>query len=74
MPTMALVKIDGTKLQRVRKRRLMSREELAAKTGLHRDHIGRLERGEVEAPRMGTIRDLAEALSVEPDEILDLED
>ncbi len=71
MPTMAVVKIDGAKLKNLRERQFMSREELAEKVGSHRDHIGRLERGEVESPRMSTIRKLADALKVDPAELVD---
>jgi transcriptional regulator with XRE-family HTH domain len=71
MPTMAAVKIDGAKLKRARERRFLSREELAEKVGSHRDHIGRLERGEVANPRMTTIRKLAEALEVDPSELVE---
>ena len=71
MPTMAAVKIDGAKLRALRERRFISREELAEKVGSHRDHIGRLERGEVANPRMTTIRKLAEALEVDPSKLVD---
>jgi transcriptional regulator with XRE-family HTH domain len=71
MPTMAAVKIDGTKLKSLREQRFLTREELAEKVGSHRDHIGRLERGEVANPRMTTIRNLAEALEVDPSELVD---
>jgi transcriptional regulator with XRE-family HTH domain len=71
MPTMAAVKIDGTKLKNLRERRFISREELAEKVGSHRDHIGRLERGEITNPRMTTIRNLAEALEVDPAELVE---
>jgi transcriptional regulator with XRE-family HTH domain len=71
MPTMAAVKIDGAKLKRLRERRFLSREELAEKVSSHRDHIGRLERGKVENPRMATIRKLAEALEVDPAELVE---
>ncbi len=71
MPTMAPMKIDGSKLKSVRERRFISREELADKVGSHRDHIGRLERGEVASPRMSTIRKLAEALEVDPAELVE---
>ena len=37
----------------------------------HRDHIGRLERDEIDSPRMTTIRKLAEAVDVDPRELLD---
>ncbi len=71
MPTMAAVKINGAKLKSLRERRFLTREELAEKVDSHRDHIGRLERGEIESPRMTTIRRLAEALEVEPAELID---
>jgi transcriptional regulator with XRE-family HTH domain len=68
---MAVVKIDGVKLKSLREQRFLRREELAEKVGSHRDHIGRLERGEIESPRMTTIRKLAEALGVDPRELLE---
>lgn len=71
MPTMAAVKIDGRKLRETRKRRFMSREELADEVDIHRDHIGRLERGEVDNPRIKTIRDIAAALGVDPSELVE---
>lgn len=71
MPTMAAVKIDGKKLRETRKRRFISREELADEVGIHRDHIGRLERGEVDNPRIKTIRDIAAALDVDPSELVE---
>jgi transcriptional regulator with XRE-family HTH domain len=74
MPTMATVKIDGAKLQGLRTHRFLSREELAEITGLHRDHIGRLERDEVEDSRLPTIRKLAEALGVDPHELVKSEE
>jgi transcriptional regulator with XRE-family HTH domain len=68
---MAEVKINGLKLKRLRERRFLRREELAEKVGSHRDHIGRLERDEVENPHMTTIRKLAAALDVDPQELVD---
>ena len=70
MPTMAAVRIDGAKLKSLRERRFLSREELADKVGSHRDHIGRLERDEIDSPRMSTIRKLAQALEVDPAELV----
>ena len=74
MPTMTTVKIDGAKLHGLRTNRFLTREELAEMTGLHRDHIGRLERNEVEDSRLPTIRKLAEALGVNPHELIKLEE
>jgi transcriptional regulator with XRE-family HTH domain len=45
--------------------------EKAEKAASHRDHIGRLERGEVANPRMTTIRKLARALEVDPAELVE---
>ena len=71
VPTIEVMKI-GKNLKRLRTERFITREELAEVTGLHRDHIGRIERNEVE-PRIPTIRDLAEALGVDPSELVDQE-
>ncbi len=70
MPTIADVKIDGEKLQNLRLERFWSRDELADKSGIHRDHIGRLERGEGGNSRPPTVRHLAEALEVDPAELV----
>jgi len=64
------VKINGEKLQRLRLERFLSRDEVAEKSGIHRDHIGRLERGEGGESRPPTVRKLAEALGVDPRELL----
>ena len=71
MPTMATVKINGAKLKSLRERQFLTREELAEKVGSHRDHIGRLERDEIDSPRIGTIRKLAKALDVDPTELIE---
>ena len=72
MPTMAAVKIDGAKLKRAREQRFLSREELAERVGSHRDHIGRLERGDWKGgTRIDNIRKLAEALEVDPTELVE---
>jgi len=48
-----------------------SRDELAQASGIHRDHIGRLERGYEGESRPPTVRKLAEALDVNPHELID---
>ena len=70
MPTMEVVKIDGEKLLELRLDKFWSRDELSEKSGIHRDHIGRLERGEGGNSRPPTIRKLAEALDVNPKELV----
>jgi transcriptional regulator with XRE-family HTH domain len=74
-PTMGTVKVDGDKLQRLREGAFLSRAELGARSGLHPDHIGRLERGDWQGgSRIDNIRKLAEALDVGPQELLKAED
>ena len=70
MPTIEAVKVDGDKLQGHRLGKFLSRDELSAKSGIHRDHIGRLERGEGGNSRPPTVRKLAEALEVDPTELV----
>jgi transcriptional regulator with XRE-family HTH domain len=70
MPTMEAVKVDAKKLQDARLAKFWSRDELANESGIHRDHIGRLERGYEGESRPPTIRKLAEALGVDPNELL----
>jgi transcriptional regulator with XRE-family HTH domain len=71
MPTMEAVKIDAKKLQEARLAKFLSRDELADASGIHRDHIGRLERGGYEGEsRPPTVRKLAEALGIDPRKLL----
>ncbi len=70
MSTQALVKVDGQKLQRLRSRRLWLIGDLADESGVHRNTISKLENGRGGAyPE--TIRRLAEALNVEPTDLLE---
>jgi transcriptional regulator with XRE-family HTH domain len=68
---MEAVKIDAKKLQDARLAKFWSRDELAKTSGIHRDHIGRLERGYEGESRPPTVRKLAEALDVDPRELID---
>jgi transcriptional regulator with XRE-family HTH domain len=58
-------------LRRLRERRLLSQEELAAKAGLSRPTVSRIERGMDARP--ATIRRLAKALRVPPTDLIDEE-
>ncbi len=70
-PTMGAVRVDGEKLRGLREGAFLSRAELGARSGLHPDHIGRLERGTWKGgTRIDNIRKLAEALEVDPREII----
>ena len=59
----------GDKLREIRKRALLTQQQLADKSGVGVTTIIRVERNQVE-PQARTIRKLAEALGVEPHELL----
>lgn len=63
----------GDNIRSHRLRLNMSQEVLAAKAGVHRTYIGMIERGEKNAT-LDSIRKLADALGVEPYELLKLDD
>ncbi len=56
-------------LREWRGRRLLTQRELAEKVGMSTGQINRIERG-LHEPRFSTIRKLAEALEVPPDELV----
>ena len=58
------------RLRQVRERKALTQEELAAKAGITRTALSRLESGAAE-PRPSTVRKLAAALSVEPEALMD---
>ncbi len=60
------------KLKAIRESRFLTQEMLAARSGVSRPSIARLERGDEEA-RYSTIWKLAEALGVEPHQLVDEE-
>ena len=61
--------VDGEKLRSFRRARALSQRDLSRMTGVAFDTISRLETGKQQAqPR--TIRNLADALSVEPRELM----
>jgi transcriptional regulator with XRE-family HTH domain len=66
MPTMVYI---GEKLKEVRTKRLLTQEELAEKAGVSAATVVNVERDNQE-PRFRTIRKLAQALDVEPTELL----
>ncbi len=67
--TMAVVKI-GQSVRAKRSKRFMTQEQLASAAGISARQLVRIERDEVE-PRFSTILKLAEALEVEPSELVD---
>ena len=71
MPTMDVVKI-GRRLRALRERSLLTQAELAEAASMSRDQVSRIERDEVD-PRFSTIRKLAKALGVDPQELTEQE-
>jgi transcriptional regulator with XRE-family HTH domain len=63
---LADVRIDGEKVRVARERAFLSKSELAARAGLNRNTIGRIEESETTEVYPRTIRKIAEALSVDP--------
>jgi transcriptional regulator with XRE-family HTH domain len=63
------VEVDVEKLRRLREDRVLSQRELARMAGLAQGTVWRLENGFPEA-RPSTIRKLAEALGIEPRELV----
>lgn len=59
----------GKKIQGTRKRVGISQEKLADKVGVHRNHMGRIERGETNPP-LYTVFKIAKALKVKSSELL----
>ena len=66
---MELVVYVGDNLKRLRVLNAVTQAELAQKAGLTPAAVARIERNEAE-PRMTTLRKLAEALGVEPRELV----
>ncbi len=62
--------ISGEKLRRVRDARLLSQRELAEKARLSPTTILKLETDRIAEPHPRTIRKLAEALEVDPAELV----
>ena len=61
--------VDGEKLKSLRKRLALSQQDLEARTGVAQHTISALEAGKRGA-RPSTVRKLAEALDVEPKELI----
>ena len=69
MGTQTQMRIDGEKLRSLRERRLWLIGDLAEKSGVHRNLISTYENGKSGA-HPDTIRKLARALGVEPQELV----
>jgi transcriptional regulator with XRE-family HTH domain len=62
--------VDGRGLRRARRDRALSQQDLSAATGVAQATLSDLERGKRGA-RASTVRKLAEALGVEPRELME---
>jgi transcriptional regulator with XRE-family HTH domain len=63
------IEVDGAKLRELRRRRMLSLRELEQRSGVAFDNINKLENERRRAqPR--TLRKLAEALGIEPRELM----
>ena len=69
MATMVAMKI-GKSVRRLRIERFMSQTELSKVAAVSPAHLGRIERDEHD-PHLSTIRKIAEALGVDPSELVD---
>jgi transcriptional regulator with XRE-family HTH domain len=67
------MEVDVTKLKALREEKVLSQRELARMAGLTQMTVWRIENGYRDA-RPGTIRKLAQALGVEPKELVKKED
>ena len=65
----AVVQI-GNKLRQLRERRALRQEDLAALAGVGKNTVNRIEKNRTE-PHMTTVRKLAQALEVDPAELVE---
>ena len=70
MPAYAPDRVKLTRLREWRRRRALQQKDLAEITGLARATISRIENGH-EEPHTATIRLLADALHVRPDQLME---
>ena len=67
---MSIEELFGQVLQHLRKDKGLSQEELGFESGYHRTYISLLERGK-KSPSLKTIFQLANALNVEPSDLME---
>jgi transcriptional regulator with XRE-family HTH domain len=63
--------VFGDVVRQLRKKRMLSQEQLGFESGLHRTYISLLERGKM-SPTLKTLAKLALALNVSPSEVVRL--
>lgn len=59
----------GLAVRQLREQQALSQEELGIRTGLHRNHVGEIERAEL-SPTLKSIELIAKALDVKPSELI----
>jgi transcriptional regulator with XRE-family HTH domain len=59
----------GAAVRSLRRERGVSQEELGNRAGLHRNHVGQIERGEL-SPTLDTIEAIANALAVRASDVV----
>jgi transcriptional regulator with XRE-family HTH domain len=59
----------GLAVRHLRDENGLSQEALGFRTGLHRNHVGQIERAEV-MPTLGTVETIAEALNIRSSELI----
>jgi len=62
-------KIFGEELQKIRKEKGLSQEQLGFESGYHRTYISQLERG-VKSPSLKTIFRISKALTIQPSKLI----
>jgi transcriptional regulator with XRE-family HTH domain len=65
------VKFIGAKLRRLREEQFVSQRDLAKRAEMSPTTILHLETGENPNPRLSTVRKIAEALGVDPNELVE---
>lgn len=63
---MTLGQLVARRLREIRRERRLSQEELAARAGINRNYVGKIERGE-NSPTVEMLEKLAVVLGVEPE-------
>lgn len=66
---MNIERVFGEELQKIRKEKGLSQEQLGFESGYHRTYISQLERG-IKSPSLKTIFRMAEALKIQPSKLI----
>ena len=62
----------GAALKKMREERDLSQNDIFKATGIDRNYVSRIERGEIKYPKLGKIKKIANALGVTLDEFINL--